>query len=161
MSPEQPTEFRFADYKDPKYLVQLFKNEDYKGMCYLEVQEGMIPVRKKIAILNAIFWIPLIKYGIIPTKSDFKNYKSLTAESISNIQSRNYLRILFFLSEHGVDMYTFDYMEIIRSFAENINFFYNIIVRYLSAYMPQMDVLGLAKLVLNNPQIKKLVDEKM
>lgn len=160
--PDQPTvELLFNDYKNPDFIIQKFQNEDYKGMCLLEVKEGMIPVRTKVALLNMIFWIPLIKYGIVPEKRDFKNYKSLTSASISNIQSKYYLRILFHLSENGVDMYNFDYMEIIRSFAENINFFYNIIVRYLPAYMPQMDVLGLARLVLENPQIKKLVDEKI
>lgn len=148
------------DYSQPDFVVQQFEQDNVKGLWVLVMKDGKLTINAKKAILNIIFWEPMIRYGIVPSSKDFIDIKAITASSVSDIQSKYYFKILVHLSRQGADMTKIDHMAIVRAFAENINFLYNITCRYLNEYMPPMDVLGLT-LLCENPAVKKLIDTRI
>lgn len=161
--PEQDVklpEIRIDAYKDPQFIIDQFENKTVTGKWMLVVKDGGLVISAKKAILNILFWGPVMKCGIIPTSRDVMDIKSITASSVSAIQSKFYFKILVHYAEQGYDMATLDHMAIVRLFAENINFLYNITCRYLNEYMPPMDILGLTYLC-ENPEVKKLIDTKI
>lgn len=152
--------FTFEQYSKPGFVESLFANQQDRGNCKIQLADGSLTAPTRMVMLNIILWEPLIKYGIRPSSKDFLKFKTITAGSISDIQSRYYFRILVKLNADGVDMHVCDHMIIVQEFAANVNYLYNLICRYLNAYMPQMDALGLARLC-ENPPIKKLIDTKI
>ena len=149
--------FNYNEYSDPNFVITQFEQGTVEGDWKLILSDCKLTTRATKAILNIILWMPMMKQGIIPSSRDFIDIKAITAGSISDIQSRYYFRILVHLSQNKFDMFTIDHMAIVRTFAENINFLYNVTYRYLNAYMPPMDALGLAWLC-ENPPIKELVE---
>ena len=133
--------FNFDDYSKQDFVVKQFEQGNVQGVWKLVLSDVIMNTSAKKAILNIIFWEPMMRLGIKPSSSDYIDIKSITASSISDIQSRYYFKILVHLSQSKYDMFTIDHMAIVRTFAENINFLYNITYRYLNAYMPPMDAL--------------------
>lgn len=150
----------YEDYSKPYFAESMFMQKQDYGTCELILSDSRIVVNTRLALLNIILWECPLAYGIQPAKKDFRNVKSFTSSVISKIHSKYYLDILKKLHNDGNDLKTINYMEIVDRFAGNINRLYNIIVRYMNAYMPPMDALGLAELC-NEPEIKKIIDTKV
>ena len=153
-------QFTYEQYSKPGFIESIFDRGLDRGYCDLQVADGHINVPVRMALLNIIFWVPLMQNGMIPSSKEFLKFKAITAGSISDIQSRYYFLILVSLNKNGVDMAKLKHMKIVREFAANVNWFYNLICRYMNAYMPFMDALGLARLC-ENPPIKKLIETKI
>ena len=152
--------FNIQDYGNPDFVIQQFENNTVQGQWKLVLSDCVLTTNAKRAILNIILWEPMMRQGIKPSSKDYIDIKTITASSISDIQSKYYFRILVHLSKNKFDMFTMDHMAIVRTFAENINFLYNVTYRYLNAYMPPMDALGLAWLC-DNPPIKELIEARV
>lgn len=150
----------YEDYSRPNFVEDMLHQEQDRGDVELVLADSRIQMKMRLALLNILLWQSLLTYGIKPTSKDVLNVKSFTSSSISTIQSRFYLRVLMKLHDDGHDLRTINHMEIVNSFALNINRLYNVICRYMNAYMPPMDALGLAELC-QNPQIAKLIKQKV
>ena len=150
----------YEDYAQPYFVESMFKQKQDYGTCELVMSDSRILINTRLAMLNIVLWECLMKFGIRPSSKELCNVKSFTCSLISTIQSKFYFKILTKLSADGRDMKNVEHMEIVQAFGCNINRLYNIICRYLNAYMPPMDALGLAE-TCNNPEIKKLIDEKI
>ena len=145
--------YRYSDYSDPTFVERLFQTHMDRKRCEIVLSDSIVQTTAQVAIMNFILWEPLIKYGIHPGKSEFLNVKSITTDSISAIHSKYYLMIL--LQRPDVD-----YMDVVADIFWNTNKLYNLTCRYLNAYIPTIDAIGLAKIV-THPKVKKLIDDRV
>ena len=109
-----------------------------------------VEVPTRMFILNVLFWEPNMKFGIVPESSDFFNIKTITTDSIKDIQTKLYKKAL----RRCPDV---PYMRIVMEYLYNIDRLSNFVQKYMGIYMPSIDALGLARLM-ENPALKKLAE---
>ena len=112
----------------------------------------MIKIPTRVFILNLLFWEPNISFGVLPISKDVTNIKSITTDSIKDIQTKLYKRCIKVRPD-------VPYMQIIMAYLYNVDRLSNFIQHYLGYYMPSIDVLGLARMM-QNPALKKLASHR-
>ncbi len=133
-------------YADQVILAK--QDNGYTNTLFCDNVEVKVPTR--MLLLNSIFWEPNMKFGVMPESTDFFNIKTITTDSIKNIQTKLYKKALSRLPDVM-------YMRIVMEYLYNIDRLSNFVQQHMGGYMPSIDALGLARL-LANPAIKKLTD---
>jgi hypothetical protein len=135
----------------PGFADELMQSGCDKGRVNVIFADNvMIEIPTRVFILNLLFWEPNISFGVLPISKDVTNIKSITTDSIKDIQTKLYKRCI--KSRPDVP-----YMQIIMAYLYNVDRLSNFIQHWLGYYMPSIDVLGLARLM-QNPALKKLTE---
>lgn len=139
------------DYTQPHLADRLRANHQDRGMCKLVLGDNKsVQMPTRIALLNILYWEPLLAFGILPTIRETFNIKSISSNSSSQIYSIIYDRFL----DERPDM---DHMLMVFKIFENISRIYNFVTTECGEYMPSIDGLSMTQL-LQYPPIKELAD---
>ena len=132
-----------------EYMVS-GKDHGYKDVIF--VDNVMVRVPTRMLLLNILFWEPNMSFGLLPTSRYFFNIKSITADSIGSIQS-----VLYRKAIHAKRLRKIPYMKIVMKYLENVDRLSNFIQTHMGNYIPSIDALALARLIMNEP-IKAMAD---
>lgn len=144
LTPDQYTQTGYADH--------LRKTHQDRGMCKLVLGDNKsVQMPTRMAILNILYWEPLMSFGLLPTIKETFNIKSISSDSSSKIYSIIYDRFLD-------DLPNVDHMIMVHRIFQNVSRIYNFITTELGEYMPSIDGLSLTQL-LQHPPIKELADK--
>lgn len=171
--------FTIADYGNPDFPRALMRAGADYGECYVILKGNLkikMPVR--VAILNFLAWQPLLEYGLEPSRSEVFNFKSITTDSLSKVQSVIYERLLdaypdiddeFFnqpepdheaipdMTINKEDFLPVGHMKFVYSLARNIEAIENFAKEMIPGYWPSIDGLSLARLT-SSPDFKDLIE---
>ena len=143
ITPEQYTQVGYADH--------LKHTGQDRGMCKLVLGDNKsVQMPTRMALLNVLYWEPMLSFGILPTIKETFNIKSISSDSSSKIYSIIYDK---FLDERP----EVDHMLMVHKIFENVSRVYNFITMECGEYMPSIDGLSLTQL-LQYPPIKALAD---
>lgn len=146
--------YTYEDYSKPNFVDTVIAQGQDNGHCKL-ILDGNIAIvlPTRMALLNIIFWEPLIQYGIRPTKNELYNIKNITSGSTATIHSHIYDILL----DTFPDTY---YMEFVEVIFRNIERLENIILANFGPYIPSIDGLGLARLT-SGEEMQKILSQKI
>ena len=146
--------YTYEDYSQPNFADKIVQSGQDNGHCKIVLAGNVgIILPTRMALLNIIFWEPLMQYGIRPTKNEIYNIKNITNSSTSTIHTHIYDVLL----DTFPDTY---YMEFVEVIFRNIERLYNFIINNLGEYIPSIDGLGLARMTTSDV-VQKILSTKV
>ena len=141
------------DYTQRGLVEKLRATGQDRNLCKLVLSDNKsVTMPTRVAMLNMIYWEPLLEFGILPTIKETFNIKSISSDSSSKIYSILYDTFLDARPEE-------DHMKMVHAIFRNISRLYNFVITECGSYMPSVDALSLAQL-LQYPPLKELAEHK-
>ena len=188
MITDQPVQtITLSDIKQPGFFDSVMSPDNHYKRYNLILQDGSVILDRANLIFNCIMFRVYFRHGVDPAIDDVVIYKTILADTFNNTANHVYARLIekiYGIKGTGELIVTEDYgdklvtghdlddlklrmsklpqfMWLVDSIWLAIHEIYNFAFKYCGAYHRSISLIGMCKLIHNNPEVSELVETEL